>query len=341
MSSNLSHIQTKVRDLFKLDLRNKSPKGWMLGGICPWCNRKDKFGIKFNEKSTEYKNRVSFNCFHGSCGEKGSEYKLLTEIGQEHLLKHGEFIGDKDRIEARLSQSTQDEEKIGVPTLPLPFGFRRVNSDPYLVERGFEEWQFQEYHIGRTKLDSRLMHYVLFLIIEGGENKGYVGRLTWHPSRIAEYEVTTGNKMPKYKNEGGADFGKLLFGIDEITEGTEEVLLVEGVTDKANVDRKLQLHLDDRLKCLCTFGKKVSDDQIEKLVKKKVSKVTLLYDPDAINESKKHSFNLQAWDLDVKVGYLSSKDPGDLTLIELQEILSKTQSPFEFSMNKIQKRKLK
>ena len=65
-----------------------------------------------------------------------------------------------------------------------------------------------------------------------------------------------------------------------------------------------------------------------------------MYDPDAINESKKYSMDIQLWDINVKVGYLPDKDPGELNYQELIQILSQTQSPNQFSNSKIQKRKL-
>jgi len=118
------------------------------------------------------------------------------------------------------------------------------------------------------------------------------------------------------------------------------VILVEGVTDKANVDKLLRLDKSDKLKCLCTFGKKISESQIRKLKTKGISKVILMYDPDAIDESKKYSIELELWDIRVKVGYLPDKDPGDLNREELTTVLSQTQTPNQFASSKMQKRKL-
>ncbi|MBV1929556.1 MAG: hypothetical protein KUG81_08620 [Gammaproteobacteria bacterium] len=341
MSNKQSYIQAKVVELFKLDTGRVTGKGWIIGGTCPWCNRDDKFGIKLNTVSKEYRNHVSFNCFHGSCGERGSEYKLLHQIDKGHLLKHGDFIPQKNLVEKKIDSKIESELVVNeAETLPKPFGFRSVESDPYLEARGFESWQYPAYGIGRTKLDPKLKNYVLFSVIENGNFKGYVGRLVWSKSQISEYESRTGLTASKYKNEGGALFGELVYGIDEIVPNTEEVILVEGVTDKANVDRKLKLNLSDKQKCCCTFGKKISETQIIKLFNKGVERIVLLYDPDAIKQSETYSYLLQLWDIDVKVGYLSDKDPGELSLSELVDVLSETQSPNQFSVDKVQKRNL-
>jgi len=341
MNNNHTYIQNEVIKAFKLDVRNKSPKGWIQGAICPFCNQNDKFGIKLNKvKGGQYRNHISFNCYRGSCQEKGSEYKLLTVIGKGHLLKHGEFIGDTEKVTNTIIAVEEIMPKLEVPTVTLPFGFRRCSTHPYLVGRGFQPWQFETYVIGTTKLDTGLKNYIIFSVTEEGEHKGYVSRIVWDGATIDQYERSTGRRVAKYKNEGGVDFGKLLFGIDEITENTEQVILVEGVTDKTNVDVELELYSSEEVKCCATFGKKISEEQIVKLWLKGVRKVTLMYDPDAIEESKRYGHVLELWQMDVKVGYLSDKDPGELNREQIHQVLLDSKTPNQFSIDKVQKRKL-
>ena len=342
MSSKHTYIHQKVIELFKLDTRNVSPKGWIQGGTCPWCNKNDKFGVKLNDvKGSSYRNHISFNCYRGSCQQRGSEFKLLNQIGKGHILQHGEFIGNKESVESRILAVEEMSPKLDVPKKHYPFGFRRRDTNEYLIGRGFVSWQFEQYCIGTTVLDPELKHYVLFSIVEDGENKGYVGRLMMSSSEQELYEAQLGRKVPKYRNEGGVDFAKLLFGLDEVTENTHTVILVEGVTDKCNIDKQLSLNKSSDVKCCATFGKKISDIQIVKLWMKGIRNVVLMYDPDAINESKTYSHTIESWDISVKVGYLSDKDPGDLNCQELQDVLSKAQTPNQFAVDKVQKRTLK
>lgn len=338
MSNKLTFRHSKTIQFFQL----KPVMGtWQEAGKCPFCQTEGKFGIKLNDVAkSNYKNHISFNCFKGSCQQKGSEYKLFDKIGQGHLLKQGEFIGNKKEVDsAKIKEFGERELELEVPTLKPPLGFRRCSENQYLQDRGFESWQFETYHIGTTKFYSPLKDRVIFLVMEDGENKGFVARTTWSKKEIEQYERKHGH-FPKYVNEKGADFAKLLFGIDEITEETEQVILVEGVTDKANVDRQLKLNLSPKIKCCCTFGKKISEEQVMKLWKRGVSSVILLYDPDAINSAKKYSYFLRSWNIAVKVGYLSDKDPGELSHDEIVKVLADTQSPDEFSVNRVQKRKL-
>lgn len=340
--SDLTYRQKKVVEVLGLSLKNTTPKGWIEGGTCPFCGKDDKFGVRLNQDRTRYKNHISFNCFHGSCQEKGNEFKLLKHMNLLHLIADGEFIGKTEKVEMQSFEEVLDEAlDLKVESRYKPFGFKRVTQDDYLDSRGFEPWQYELYNIGRTRLFDRLKNYVIFLIEEDGVNKGYVARLTWDNDRIQQYEQRTGKKVLRYNNEGGVDFGKLIFGIDEIDENTREVLVVEGVTDKANVDRILRkANKSHRVKCICTFGKKMSDEQIMKLWIKFRGKITLLYDPDAVNASKRYAHHLQLWFSNVKVGYLHSKDPGDLSYEELLEILDSTLTPNQFDADKVQKFKL-
>jgi DNA primase len=339
--NDMTHRMQKVAEAFNLNLRNKSPKGWIYGGTCPFCNRSDKFGIKLNYERGKYRNHVSFNCFHGSCQEKGSEFKLLKEVGLLHLISDGEFIGEKDKLEQLTFISEEVDIDDEVPTKHKPFGYRRVDSDPYLNGRGFKPWQYQTYNVGRTKMYDPLKDYVIFLIEEDGENKGYVARLTWSKEKIKQQE-DLGRLVLRYKNEGGVDFGKLLFGIDEIvSEVTKRVILVEGVTDKANVDKLLRLNLNEKTKCCCSFGKKISEEQIFKLWKKGVEQIVVLYDPDAVDASKQYSYQLKLWFNNVKVGYIHSNDPGDVDRKELLEVLKNAETPGTFDVMRVQKFNLK
>jgi DNA primase len=91
------------------------------------------------------------------------------------------------------------------------------------------------------------------------------------------------------------------------------------------------------MKCLCTFGKKVSEAQIRLIKKTNVKKIILLHDGrDAINEMKKNSFKLKEHGFKVEVGYMPDKDPADSTQQELIDVFSNLLTPEEFWLNKLQ-----
>ncbi len=352
----LTRIHRHVIDIFKLNVNKKTGKGWIMSPeACPWCGKADEhFGIRLNEPSGRYNNHISYHCF--KCNETGGEFKLLREIDQLHILKYGDYIDHSKKIESRLSKIDDISDiNISSPTKPPPLGFKRISDSEYLKSRGFEDWQFELYTIGETYLDYRLKDYVIFLIIENGECKGSVARSIRSKKWVDDYNETIKHfnttrpvgtkkkqKYLRWRNDD-AEFDKLLMGIDEVTEQTKEVILVEGVTDKANVDKLLRLNLESSVtKCLCTFGKKISDEQIMKLKLwgVNIEKVYVLYDPDAVKDSKSVGEKLGDTFLEVLIGFTKSNDPGDMDFVELMNVLDKAESPMNFRINKIQKKKL-
>ena len=354
---NYTRIHNHIIDIMSLNPDKRSGKGWIMSSeSCPWCGKDDEhFGIRLNNPNGRFNNHISFHCF--KCDEKGGEYKLLRALDQLHILEHGDYIDHSKDLEKRVlgdSGFGREETTSQSPTMSKPLGYRRVKSDEYLDSRGFESWQYDLYSVGRTMIDRRLKDYVIFLIMEDGRCRGNVSRSVKSKEWIKKYndEVKEFNanrlegvrkkaKYLRYRNDE-AEFDKLLMGIDEITPRTKVVLLVEGVMDKANVDRLLRLHEDYAVKCLCTFGKKISDEQIEKLNRKgpNVSTVILIYDPDAMEDSKDVGDRLSQVFRNTLVGFTKDNDPGDMDLDELNSVIDNAESPLNFRVNKVQKKKL-
>ena len=99
----------------------------------------------------------------------------------------------------------------------------------------------------------------------------------------------------RYRNSEGTDFSKLLGGFDEITENTREVIIVEGIFDQTNISNLLETETDDYLKVVCSFGNKVSDEQIELLRTTKVKRTILLYDYNTMKQSQTFSTELSKY----------------------------------------------
>lgn len=348
----MTTMQNKIVELFQINIRRRSPKGWYEGN-CPFCGKEAHLGINLGELSEgKYKDKISFRCV--KCSEKGGLFKLLKKIGKDDLLAGYESVDASLPVEKKIGVTKGVEEDLEVPVKTPPLGWRRISDNDYLNERGFEPWQYDSFKVGMTKLFPRLKGYLIFLIEEDGENKGYIARstkgkewITEFNDKIKEYNKTADkdyrkNKYLRYQNEGGVAFEKLLFGLDEVTEKTHTVIIVEGITDKANVDRKLRLNLSDDIKCLVSFGKALGDTQIIKLKKKgsNINSVILLYDPDAINDSKEYGSKLEAEFKSTKIGFLKDKDPGDLSLEEMLDVLDNLESPINFSTGKVQKKNL-
>jgi DNA primase len=345
----MTNIQKFVVDFFALNLEKASRSGWMLSEkSCPWCGKNNKhFSVKLNhERKGQYKNHVVTNCL--KCQETASDFKLLTKIGAEHLLDEISYIKQSPTMKLdnkikNFRETKKTKLDLSVETQRPPLGYRRLYKDDYLESRGFESWQYELYNVGRAKMVSSLRDYILILIEDNGENKGYIARHSWGKEEIKEYEQRTGIRVLRYANQKGIEFDKLLFGIDEVNKDTHTVILVEGVFDKTNVDKQLELNLQDGIKCCCTFGKKLGAYQIEKLKLKGIRNIILLYDNDAVNESKVYSDMLKMAFKKVKVCFIHpdcKEDAGDFDYETLMDLIENAQDPINFQLSKLQKRNL-
>lgn len=112
--------------------------------------------------------------------------------------------------------------------------------------------------------------------------------------------------------------------------------MVEGLFDKVNIDYLLDLGVDERVACCFTFGKKISPGQLKLMRKTSIKQVILMYDEDALVESKENSINLSRY-FDVKVCRIKDKDidPGNMTLPYLEGVLNGMKDPLNFYLNNL------
>jgi len=339
---NLTQRQQKTVDLLGIDLKRRSNNGWYTGFSCPNCGRSDKVGVKFNDEPNR-KNHVSINCFHGSCGFSGTEYIIFKQLNKLHILFDGEFIGNRETVEIKIRTLEEVLPNIEVPVRHPPFGFKRTYDSVYLNSRGFTKEQYLNVVCGFSQLERRLRNYIIFLTMEEGKNRGYVSRLTLSKEEIEEFTQKNGYEPLRYLNEP-VEFGKMLYGIDEITENTKKVILVEGITDKFNVDRLLNTHLSDTVKCLACFGKKVTEEQIIKLwtFGQNIETIVLMFDAETVEESRKYSRILSYWFPEIKVAHLEGNDdPGSINQEQINYIMANLKSPDQYEVSFMPKIKLR
>lgn len=291
---------------------------------CPFCGKERHFYIS---KQTQL-----FDC--KKCGEYGSIYKLLKQLDKTYLLG-GATVEIRETIQSLRSiveeQIAEDEVTLKeLPVIKMPAGWKVSRaSTKYLKERGITPADCIRYNIGATNLFSKFQNYVLIPIYDNGEIRGYLGRYG-------------AKKVPKdrlrYNNSVGTEFSELLFGYDEITENTTTVILVEGIFDKIAVDKVLHLWDNEEIKCVCTFGKKISPEQSKKLMLKGVTNVILLYDFDAIKDIKKYGLELEN-NFVTSITYTTKKDIDECTEQEALEVFTHLQKPREFNTGVIGKLK--
>jgi DNA primase len=324
---SLEQLKTLFPSGSYLDRRGKN-----LIAECPVCGHKE-FGI-----SLEGYHR--YGCFRKvKCGASGNIFSLLKLLGREDMIVS---TGRHTYQQLSTLESMQEEYelKLDLPDYDPPLGWKRIFSHPYLEERGFTE--FERYKVGVSLLAPKLgKDYVVFLIEENGSCKGFIGRNTKSKEEIEiinERYKRKGlkKKVLRYRNSD-SDFGKLAFGLDEIIQGeTKTLIIVEGIFDKFNIDKLLDLHNQTAIKCNSTFKCGCSPEQIYKWLYLGIEKIILLYDPDVLKEIKKAAFELQKH-FQVLVGFNENgSDPGDMTLDELEVVFSNLKLPEEFDMDRIE-----
>lgn len=344
-----------LRDKFISDFHLKftGSKGWMIAPVktelyCKHCGNTDgsRLSFIFDEDSSA----SSFRCV--KCGHscrlekylwliKKSEYiTKFREVKPENILKKKELIKSENR----------DIDLSPLPQVMLPLLFKRIKFSTYLKKRGATLEIYKHWIIGKTDFENSLKNYIIFVIPENNIQVGWVARCEHSKDYIDEYNKTHDKKILRWQNSKNSDFGKIVFGLDEITENTKELIVVEGITSKLRVDCELKLYLKEEVKCVCTFGKKTTDTQIQKIKNKgiNVNKLILFYDSDAVNESKKTIYKYQVLFNEVLVAFCTFKnekgeykDAGDLNKDELNIVLNKLQTPFEFFNTKLPKKSLK
>lgn len=304
-----------------------SHDGEDLYGFCPKCGH-DEFGISVTKENNP------FSCFRKSkCGFVGNAYTLLT-----FLNRRKEFLTDREInvFESELNSlvDRKEIETIMLPEIKPPVLWKRIYEDAYLTSRGFTGSQFQKFKVGRSTIDR---DYITFMVEMNGLMTGYVSRSERSKAWIDNYNEKAKDegrkdKYLRYRNSH-SDFDRMLFGYDEIIESeTTDVVLVEGIFSKTKTDTNLGLDYDNRLKCVATFGAKVSEEQIRLLKVRGVKNIWLWFEADVLNKVKEIAAKLSLH-FDVKVCFLNGFDPGDIERKEAQELFENSVSFLEIDVN--------
>lgn len=312
-------------DLKDLLINPKPTRSGQYIADCPLCGKEQHFYISRKTQMWDCK----------KCHSYGSIYKLLRLLDKTYLLA-GSTIENKERIESirEMTQeliSNDDTELSELPVKKMPVGWKvSAKSTKYLLSRGITPEDCKRYNIGATDMFRKYENYVLIPVYDGGDIRGFLGR--YGARKVPD------NKL-RYNNSIRTEFAELLFGYDEITDNTSTVILVEGVFDKIAVDKVLHLWDGEEVKCVCTFGKKISDKQIKKLMLKGVTNVILLYDFDAVKEIKKYGLELEKYFV-TSITYTSDKkDIDECSEDEALEVFTHLMKPKDFNEGVIGKLK--
>lgn len=322
----------------ELNLTNFGSQGWLQdkNGNCPFCGKPKKWGIHFNEVG----NSLVFHCWR--CNTKTSTFNLLKQIGRLDLIRSTyENSVKSNYVELVPDNKDQKEVKdLELKKISLPLRLKNINQDPYLDQRGFKKYHYEEFEPSYTDsfLEKSLKNYIIFKIKMDHNIVAWLARSRyskeWHENNLKESKKRGIKPQLRYENSR-TDFTKILGGYDNINENTESVIIVEGLFDYIGVDNKLNLHESDFLKCVFTFGNSISTEQINLLIRKGIHNVILMYDPDKPDQIKSAGLILQRF-FNTKIALLRNNkiDPGDASVDELLNSLENLIDPINFRVLK-------
>ena len=284
--------------------------GW-IGIDCPFCSdRKSHCGVNLDSKG--------FYCW--KCGEKGDLVKLLKAIEGINdfrmilnLMKDyalGYFTPEKITVS---SQDFEEEETEERPTkVNWPLGTKKLSPSnlPVSVKRFLKERRFPLGVIEKYKVRFCILggDYPGSIIIPVFENKKMVSYIARDITRQAtvKYKICPNDLAVVPKRE-------LVYGIDDLSKKSEQVIVVEGVTDKWRLD---QINTN----AVALLGKNWSQEQVTK-ISGKLQRNTLIkvfLDIDAEREARKLVKAFQMLFPHVRTIQLEkkdkAKDPGELSL---------------------------
>lgn len=233
--------------------------GW-LKGDCPECNKADKFGVNLSLGKS--------NCF--VCGYNPHPLTLVMEVerlaNRTEVLKYLGNFEESDYTEPIL-------KKLEDVNIVLPEGYKNLSlgdsalgklARKYIKNRGFDIDEVSLKGWGYCNTGKYFGYIILPFYVDG--------KLVYFNAR-----KFTGSG-PKYNNpdteETGIGKSLIIYNYNALY-AYKEVYLAEGLFNAETMGDQ----------GIATGGKKVSQHQLSSILGSPVERITLLLDPDAINES--------------------------------------------------------
>lgn len=282
---------------------------------CPDCG-KPKLAVNVERKR--------WRCFVCDVGGYDSS-SLVKKIEQCNFIDAINFIvngaqrpiGNIEKVELRLGEkSKNDLNRKGVfKAIPWPGGFELVGvpsrggmaGAAYCVKRGILDYVAAEMRLG-VSTSGRFRGRLIFPVFDsGGRLIFYQGRAMWDAKPFERHIKT----LSVRSEPGCAGAGDVLLNLQYLIDRdqTERVAIVEGPIDCAHAWPD----------AVATFGKKISDHQIELLVRAGVKAVDICWDSDARAEAEKVAPVLSSFFSVRIVQFPAGHDPGDLTKDQIDD----------------------
>lgn len=293
--------------------------GYELVMECPVCG-KQKLCVSIAKRS--------WHCW--TCQGAGSRGGLIALIAMVDGLRRGDVV-DYVVSEARrrpqggtlrrFSSGSPGSTFRWAPPVDWPRGWRPITPElygdlPYLARRGIAYDDVRQYGLVVCTV-GRFRQRLIFPVFERGRLVCYQGRAMWDAS---EHDFTTGPyiKCINAKRElGAATTSDVLFNLDRARTHAR-VAIVEGPIDAIRTGAD----------AVCSFGKALSQAQIQKLRRAGVVALDLMWDgpsetePRGARREMERVSPMLADLFDLRVVYLPSGDPGSMERNEIDRLRS-------------------
>jgi len=237
-----------------------------------------------------------------NCGLSGNWFQFFRQFKSGLTLKKDKrenLFNLETDLNKRKKQIDSDEEKKPLrKKIELPFHFKRIKRKDsyfykYLKNRRYKLEDIKKYNLMFTR-EGKYFNRIIIPVIYKNKNIAFLGR--WIDNK------NLGEEKRKYLNSYGSDFSTMFWNYDNI-DNSKPVIICEGVFSAMRIG----------FNSIASFGKKLSDEQIRLLNRKKVKEIILLFDSDAISEIIK-IYNKKFIESNIKVRIMlfKSGDPDDL-----------------------------
>jgi len=261
---------------------------------CPYCSHPKK---KFNINLNNYR----WHCW--VCGIKGvGIHRIFKAVGAGSKIAELNLLTPKQTVETdKLSTICV----LPYEFIPMINGNRYSpeykNAMTYLRNRGLSKVDVLRHNIGYCESG----YYAGYIIVPSYDANGilnyFVGR--------SYYEVAYKHKNPKVSKD--------IIGFDMLINWKEDINLCEGVFDAFAIGENT----------IPLFGKFLSPKLKQQINDKKVRRINVILDKDAMKEALRLSEYLLGLDVDVHLIELpNDTDPSDIGLDKMKEIINKSES---------------
>jgi len=264
---------------------------------CPNCGKGDEH-FNFNVK----KNRGG--CF--SCDFRCDDVQLIAALesisrDKAKTVLDGQEYNELDSAISMLGEQTNTNEEITEaehincelpkeyelifdvlrnPSVIVPTAFKQRNYDPRILAR---------YKVGFCR--SGDFNARIIFPIKTAHRFSFTSR------------AILSSQSKKYRHPKGTLTSKMLFGYDMVFRNCKILCIVEGPTDVLRISGY-------GIDAVCTFGKKISSEQIRLISKREPKEVVCLFDGDAVEQNMK-MFQRLSMRLNTSYILLPRKENGD------------------------------